>query len=64
MSDKLLRREDVEARTGLSRSSIYRLMRLGKFPEPLKIGENAVRWPESELSAWLADRPRATGAAA
>ena len=64
MSDKFLRREDVEAMTGLSRSSIYRLMRLGKFPEPVKIGENAVRWPESELTAWLAGRPRATGEAA
>ena len=61
MQETLLRRDQVEARTALSRSSIYRLMRIGKFPEPLRIGERGVRWPESEITAWLADRPRATG---
>ena len=61
--DRLLRREDVEVRTGLARSSIYRLMRLGRFPEPLRIGDRAVRWSEAELSTWLASRPKATGEA-
>ena len=61
MSDKLLRREEVEARVGLKRSSIYREMRAGRFPLPIKVGPRAVRWPERELEDWLADRPRATG---
>jgi len=60
-NDRLLRRSQVEARTGLSRSSLYRKMRDGSFPEPLKISARAVRWPESEVAAWLASRPRATG---
>ncbi len=64
MTDILLTRQQVEARTGLARSSIYRLMRLGRFPEPLRIGERAVRWSEAELSTWLASRPKATGQAA
>ena len=64
MTDHLLRREDVEVRTGLARSSIYRLMRLGRFPEPLRIGDRAVRWPASEIDRWLESRPRATGQAA
>ena len=59
--DCLLRREEVEARTTLSRTSIYRKMREGTFPEPLKIGARAVRWPASEIADWLAVRPRATG---
>ena len=59
--DRLLRREEVEARCGITRTTIYRLMREGRFPEPLKIGERAVRWPESEITAWLASLPRATG---
>ena len=63
MTDRLLRREDVEVRTGLARSSIYRLMRLGRFPEPLRIGDRAVRWPASEIDRWLESRPRATGEA-
>lgn len=61
--DRLLRRPEVERRTGLSRTSLYRLMRDGVFPEPIRVGPRAVRWPESEIAAWLAARPRATGEA-
>ena len=60
-SDRLLRREEVEARCGIARTTIYRLMREGRFPEPLKVGERAVRWPESEITRWLASLPRAKG---
>ena len=58
---RLLRREEVEARTGFSHNSLYRKMREGNFQLPVKVGEKAVRWPESEIQQWLADRPRATG---
>ena len=61
MADRLLTRQQVQARTALSRTSIYRKMREGSFPEPLQIGARAVRWPESEIEAWIANRPRATG---
>ena len=61
MEDRLLTRADVEHRVGLKRSAIYRLMREGQFPVPLKIGPRAVRWPSSEIEEWLASRPRATG---
>ena len=60
-TDRLLRLKEVIERTALSRSTIYRLMRDGSFPEPLKIGPRAVRWRESETEAWVAARPRATG---
>ena len=59
--DRLLTRPEVEARTSLSCSAIYRLMRAGRFPEPLRVGVRAVRWPTSEIEAWLQSRPRATG---
>ena len=58
---KLLTRQQVEEITGLSRDSIYRLMRLGEFPKPIRIGIKAVRWPERELETWIDSRPRATG---
>ena len=60
-TERLLRLSEVQPRTGLSRTTIYRKMRDGSFPEPLKIGVRAVRWPESEIAAWLAARPRASG---
>ena len=36
MHDRLLRRREVEKITGMSRSSIYRLMQDGDFPRPVK----------------------------
>lgn len=58
---ELLRREEVEERFGLSRSWIYREMRAGRFPEPVKIGERAVRWRVSDLDEWAESRPVAQG---
>ena len=60
-SGALLTRRQVEARCCLSTSSIYRFMRDGLFPEPIRVGRRAVRWHASEVDAWLASRPRATG---
>ena len=38
MSDRYLRRSEVQHSTGLSRSSIYRRIANGTFPTPFKIG--------------------------
>ena len=51
MHDRLLRRREVEEITGLSRSSIYRLMADGEFPRPVKVGSAAVRWRASDTTA-------------
>ena len=58
---RLLRRKEIERYCQIGRSTIYRLMREGLFPVPIRVGPRAVRWPEHELTAWLARRPRATG---
>lgn len=61
----ILRRRQVEARTGLSRSSIYAKLRPNPkrpsdfdptFPKPVAVGAKAVGWVESELDAWLSAR--------
>ena len=57
----LLNRHDVELITGLSRSTVYRLMRRGIFPEPIRVGLRAVRWHQSEIDNYLAQQPRAKG---
>ena len=59
--DRMLRREEVQERSGLSRSAIYRLMREGDFPLPHRVGQRAVRLRESDLEAWLASHPLAAG---
>ena len=56
--DRLLRRAEVEQMTGLSCSSIYRLMSDGQFPKPKRIAPQAVRWRLSEIQRWIADAPR------
>ncbi len=60
MSDILLRRREVEERTGLSRASIYRRIGDGKFPPPVRVGSMAVRWKESDITAWIQSLPTAT----
>lgn len=46
----------VRRRVGLSRSSIYRLMAIGKFPRPAKLSERAVAWDSREVDAWIQAR--------
>ena len=57
MNDRLLRRREVEGLTGLSRASIYRLMRRGRFPLPVRVSARAVRWKASDITIWIESRP-------
>lgn len=52
----VLRLNEVTTRTGRSRSSIYNDMQQGKFPHPIRLGERAVGWLESDISSWLEAR--------
>ena len=56
MQAKVLRRKDVEAVVGLSRSTIYHLISEGLFPAPIKLGKRAVGWKVSDLEIWLSNR--------
>ncbi|WPY94222.1 AlpA family phage regulatory protein [Limimaricola variabilis] len=53
MTDKILRRAAVEEMTGLSRSTLYRMMDRGEFPRPARIGQRAVGWRQSAIENWL-----------
>jgi len=50
--DYLIPRKTVEQLSGLSRATIYRLIKAGKFPRPLSIGTGSVRWRQSDVIAW------------
>ncbi|MDP2085943.1 MAG: AlpA family transcriptional regulator [Gemmobacter sp.] len=56
MTERILRRPDVEARTGLSRSTIYHWMKEGTFPKPVALGARLVGWRESDVQSWLEAR--------
>ena len=46
----------MEAKTGLSRSTIYEKIKDGTFPKPVKLGPRAGGWFDSEIDAWLEER--------
>lgn len=62
----LERLPQVRARTGLSRSEIYRRIAASPptFPVPIKLGERASAWCSAEIDKWIADRIAARDAKA
>ena len=50
---RFLRLKDVQARVGLSRSTIYVNISNGVFPKPVRIGARAVAWLSDDISAWI-----------
>lgn len=53
--DRIIRLRTVLARTGLSRSTIYRKIAEGTFPAQIKISANGAGWHESDIDRWIAD---------
>lgn len=58
---KLLRFHDVRERTGLSRSTVWRLERRGAFPKHVRVSANIVAWLEEDIVEWI--RSKAKGLA-
>lgn len=58
MLEKHYRLAEILSLTGLSRSTVYELMRKGQFPRPVNLSARAVAWPESVIAEWLASRER------
>jgi prophage regulatory protein len=54
--EQIERLSTVKARTGLSRSSIYDLIKKGKFPSPIKLGLRSVGWVHGEVTGWIEER--------
>jgi prophage regulatory protein len=50
----LLSREDLKAHgISYSRAQIYRKVKDGTFPAPVKLGANKVAWLSIEIDAWI-----------
>jgi prophage regulatory protein len=52
----IMRREEVERKTGFKRAHIYNLMKEGKFPRAKRIGLRAVGWDSLEIERWIVER--------
>ena len=64
--DRLIRRPEVRAATGLTDSAIDREIRAGRFPKPIQLipGGRSVGWSERAIQAWIAERIAAAQVAA
>lgn len=58
-SDRLLTIEEVGARVRLSKPTIYKEIREGRFPRQLRLCANKVAWIEREVEDWIAARAEA-----
>lgn len=53
--DRIIRIKTVLARTGLSRSTLYRKISEGTFPRQVPISVNGAGWHESAVNCWIAN---------
>jgi prophage regulatory protein len=53
-ADRLLNKWAVEKQTSLDITTIYRKMKAGTFPQPVRVGKRRVAWRESDIAAWQA----------
>lgn len=64
MAEKLLSIKDLTDMCGLARSTIYRSLGAGLFPQPVRIARRTVRWRQADVDAWLASLQPSTHAPA
>ncbi|EKH4534234.1 AlpA family transcriptional regulator [Escherichia coli] len=55
-NNSFIRLSEVMRCTGYGRAWIYRLISLGRFPKPVKIGSRSVAFIESEVDEWINQR--------
>ena len=55
---RLLPWPQVKQRIPLSRTTVWRRVRDGRFPRPLQISAGRVAWLESEIVDWIAEQQR------
>ncbi|AIA69718.1 AlpA family transcriptional regulator [Pectobacterium atrosepticum] len=53
---RFIRLPEVLERTGFCKAWIYRLISRGEFPAPIKTGDRAIRFVESEIDAWIDEK--------
>lgn len=53
LADALLRIQTVADATGLSGATIYRKLKAGDFPSPVRMGARCTRWKAADVRAWI-----------
>jgi len=55
---RILRLPEVLQATGLSRTTVYRLVRSGAFPQSVALTARTIGWRIDEVEAWIAARAK------
>jgi prophage regulatory protein len=61
-ADVVLQTRDLKRRLGLSETTIWRGVRDGRFPKPIRLSPGRIGWRESVIEAWLDEREPAGAA--
>jgi prophage regulatory protein len=56
-TDLYIREGECARLSGLSRTTRWRLERIGRFPERRQLGDNSIGWLLSEILEWQKNRP-------
>lgn len=57
---RMLRLPEVLELTGLSRSTIFRLVQTGNFPPSVKLTTRTIGWFSTDIETWIAARAAAS----
>lgn len=61
-AQRLLRLKQVQEKIPLSKPEIYRRLKNGTFPQPVRLSQSVVAWVESELDSWVESKMAERGA--
>lgn len=58
--DRYIRIKELATILGIGKSTIYRLVKDGKFPKQIKLTERAAVWKLSAINSWIKDKENQT----
>jgi prophage regulatory protein len=56
--DRLIDIKEVSSLIGMKKPTIYKYIRDGQFPKPIKIGARASRWSYQAVMEWIEQRKK------
>lgn len=58
--DRYIRIKELSIMLGIGKSTIYRLVKDGKFPKQIKLTERTAVWKLSAINSWIKDKENQT----
>ena len=57
----LMRQREVLEELGISRPTLLRWRKTGKFPEPILLSPKVLAWKRSDVMGWIEAQPHGVG---